>query len=395
MTELKNIKKLETKIINYRRHIHCNPELSFREYNTQEYINAVLKDLGIVYKNICNTGIVAHIGDTNKYTDNCIAFRTELDALPILEDTNQQFCSKNLNIMHACGHDMHIAMLLGAAEILQKNINKYRGCVKLIFQPGEEVLPGGARMMIEQGCLENPVPKMIFTQHIDPEQDVGNFLTSINEVMAATSEFKIIVKGKATHGATPHKGIDPVLVAANIVNYAQAFQIRNNTPFDPIILSICANNGGIINNAFPESVEMLGTLRIFNKKKRNKLLNKFADKVKLLCEVYDADCDFQIIWGYPPVINNIDCFNLFKKCIEELFGKEHFHICLPKMWAEDFSYYGKVIPSCMFFTGVNSIDNKEIYPLHSSKLNPNEDALIMGAAVIINIAERFFEQNYK
>ena len=389
MTNYNEIKKIESTIIKHRRQIHSKPELGFNEFETQNYINDVLGDLGIQYENI-NTGVVAHIGDVNKYADRCIAFRTDLDALPILENTNLPFSSQNKGIMHACGHDMHTAMLLGAAEIFQKNINKFQGCIKLIFQPAEEVLPGGAKMMIENGCLKNPIPKMIFAQHINADQEVGIFSAAINESMAATCEFKIIVKGKATHGSMPHKGIDPVLVAANIINFAQAFQIRNNDSFEPIVLSICANNGGKVNNAFPESVEMLGTLRTFDEEKRNKLLTKFSDKVKLLCEVYDADSDFQIIWGYPPVINDENCFKLVKESVEELFGKESFNIINPKMGAEDFSYYGKEIPSCLFFTGINSVGCEEVYPLHSNKLNPSEDALVMGTAVITKIAECFF-----
>jgi amidohydrolase len=392
MIDYSEIKGIETKIIEYRRHIHSNPELSFGEFKTQKYIHSVLTKLGIQHKNIGNTGIVAHIGDMKKYADNCIAFRTELDALPLYEDTKLLFCSKNKGIMHACGHDLHIAILLGTAEILQKNINKYQGCIKLIFQPAEEVLPGGAKLLIEQGCLKNPVPKMIFAQHINPDQDVGKFSASIREAMAATCEIKIIVKGKATHGSTPHKGIDPVLVAANIINFAQAFQMRNNDPLEPMILSICANNGGIVNNAFPEKVELLGTLRTFDEEKRNNMLVKFSEKVKLLCKVYDATCDIKMDLGYPPVINDSHCFNLVKESIEEIFGKESFSISLPKMLAEDFAYYSKEIPSCFFFMGINPVGNKEIYPLHSNKLNPSEDTLVMGTAVFVNIADRFFSK---
>ncbi len=390
MINYDEIKEIEQKVIKHRRHLHSTPEVSFKEYETQKYIIDVLSKLGIACESIGNTGVMAHIGDIKKHSANCIAFRTDIDALPILEDTGLPFCSKNKGIMHACGHDLHTAMLLGAAEIFQRNIDKYNGCIKLIFQPGEEVLPGGAKMLIEAGCLKNPTPKMIFAQHIDPEQEVGKFSASINKAMASTCEFKIIIKGRATHGSTPHKGIDPVLVASNITNFAQAFQIRNNNPFEPIVLSICAVNGGVVNNAFPDKVEMLGTLRSFDEEQRNRLLTKFADKVRLLCEVYDAECDFQIIWGYPPVINDANCFNLVRESVENLFGKNSFDICSPKMWAEDFSYYGKEIPSCLFFTGIHPIGSKTKYPLHSNKLNPCEDALIIGTAVIVSIADRFF-----
>ncbi|MCL2040310.1 MAG: M20 family metallopeptidase [Bacteroidetes bacterium] len=384
------IKEIEHKIIEYRRHLHANPELSFKEYETQNYIIDVLSKLEIECKSIGNTGVIAHIGDVKKYSDRCIAFRTDIDALPILEDTGMLFCSKNKGIMHACGHDLHTAMLLGAAEILKKNIRKYQGCIKLIFQPAEEVFPGGAKKLIEAGCLENPTPKMIFAQHIDPDKEIGKFSASINKSMASTCEFKIIVKGKGTHASTPYKGIDPVLVASNIISFAQAFQIRNNNPAEPIVLSICAVNGGIANNIFPDKVEMLGTLRSFDEEQRNSLLEKFAEKVRLLCEVYDAKCEFQINLGYPPVINDINCFNLVQKSVIDLFGNNSFDVCSPKMWAEDFSYYGKEIPSCLFFTGTNPIGCKEIYPLHSNKLNPSEDALIMGTSVIVSIANNFY-----
>ena len=391
MINYNEIKEIEQKIIEYRRHLHTNPELSFKEYETQKYIIDVLSKLEIVCENIGNTGVVAHIGDVKKYSDNCIAFRTDMDALPILEDSDISFCSINKGIMHACGHDLHIAMLLGAAEIFQKNIYKYKGCIKLIFQPAEEVFPGGAKIMIEAGCLKNPTPKMIFAQHIDPDNEVGNFSAAINKAMASTCEFKITIKGKGTHASTPYKGIDPVLVASNIINFAQAFQIRNNNPAEPIVLSICAVNGGIVNNAFPDKVEMLGTLRSFDEEQRNNLLAKFTDKVGLLCDVYDAKCEFQINLGYPPVVNDKKGFNLVKESVDELFGKNSFNICSPKMWAEDFSYYANEIPSCLFFTGINKTGCKEIYPLHSNKLNPSEDALIMGTAVMVSIANKFFQ----
>lgn len=390
---LQEAKQIEATILSHRRHIHQHPEPSFREHNTSKYIADYLTKLNISHHYLCDTGIVALIGDASQHQGRCVAFRAELDALPITENTGLPFASASPGLMHACGHDMHIAMLLGAAEILQNNVRKLHSAVKLIFQPGEEVLPGGAQAMIEQGCLQNPAPQAIFAGHIDPSITTSTFEAAPNAAMAATCEITITIKGTATHGSTPHLGSDPLVVAAAIINFAQTFIVRYNNPLQPAVLSICAANGGQANNAFPESVTLLGTLRTFDKGNRARLLDLLLGKVKQLCEVYDTQCDIDIVLGYPQVVNNPQALDIVKNCANAVPGCQ-FGICQPKMWAEDFAYYAEQIPACLYFIGCrpgaltdnSRVEREPSAPLHSNNLAPDEKALLCGTDIIVKIS---------
>jgi hippurate hydrolase len=386
MNILNSVDNIKDKIIEHRRIIHSHPELSFQEYETSKYISQYLADLSIAHTIICNTGIVATIGDIK--SGNCIAFRAELDALPIIEDTGLTFCSVQKGLMHACGHDLHIAMLLGAAEILKENESEMNGCVKFLFQPGEEVLPGGAKMMIENNALENPKPQMIFAQHIDPEENVGVFSTSQIETMATSCEITIKIKGSATHGSTPWLGADPIVVAAKIIDYSQSFMIRNNSIFEPAVLSICSIVGGDINNAFPEEITMLGTLRAFNEEHRNKYLSIFEENCKRIANAYNTDCFFDIKLGYPPVINNSEAVDVLKASVISLFDNNSFKVINPKMWADDFAYFAKEIPGCYYFIGAKDIKNNSVPPIHSPHFSPSEDSLTKGTAIILEIIKK-------
>lgn len=380
MSILELVKNAMPRIIEHRRTIHSNPELSFKEFQTSEYICSVLTSLNIPFRKVCNTGIVATSG--NPKSEKCVAFRAELDALPIQEETGLPCSSQNSGVMHACGHDLHIAMLLGAAEIWTK-LELKNICIKLIFQPGEELLPGGAEKMLEENALENPRPQYIFAQHIDPDLELGKIAAAPTISMAATCEFYITINGIATHGATPHKGKDPIIVAAKIIEMSQGFLIRHNNPFKPMVLSICSINGGSANNAFPSQVRMSGTLRCFDEAQRNETLELFSQKCKQLAETFDTTCDVEIIYGYPPVSNSIEAFSIVKKSATSLFGKNSFVQCEPKLWAEDFAYFANEIPACFYFLGIK--DSEVTEPLHSPKLAPSEQSMLYGTANLVNI----------
>jgi len=362
----------------------------------------VLEELKITYEIVCNTGVVAKIGNisseniseniiTNVKNENCIAFRADIDALPITENTDLSYSSQNVGIMHACGHDMHIAMLLGAAEILKINEKKLNGVVKLIFQPAEESLPGGAKMMIENGVLENPKPKMIFAQHINPAENVGIFTVSQTAAMAATCEIYWTIKGKGTHAAQPHLGNDTILVAANIISFAQSLMTKYRNPLEQAVLSICSINGGNANNVFPDEVKMSGTLRTFDENLRDYYLELLVEKCQQLAKVYDADCVVEFVKGYPAVINNSQCVTVVQECVEELFGKDNFLICEPKMISEDFAYFALEIPACFYFIGAKNPVLEEYFPLHSPKFNPSEEVLTKGSSLIVEIAMKILK----
>jgi amidohydrolase len=283
---------------------------------------------------------------------------------------------------------MHAAMLLGAAEILKTNEKNLNGVVKLIFQPAEESLPGGAKLMIENGVLKNPKPKMIFATHCNPALEVGNFSTVDGVIMAATCEIYWTIKGKGTHAAEPHQGSDPIIVAANIISFAQSFINRYRNPLEPAVLSICSINSGTANNIFPNEAKMSGTLRTFSENTRDELLKLLIDKCQKIANSYDTECEIEVVYGYPSVKNNSDAFAVVKNCVSELFGEESFSTCEPKMFAEDFAYFANEIPACFYFTGTKNANVDTDYPLHSAKFNPDEKALAKGTALIVAIAEK-------
>jgi amidohydrolase len=254
-----------TTLQNIRRTIHRNPELSFQEFETSNFIKQKLGEWGIEHREIGGTGVVAHIGNG----DNCVALRADIDALPIHEETGLEYSSQNPGVMHACGHDMHTTMLLGAAYRLKQIENELKGVVKLIFQPGEEKLPGGAKLLIENGVLENPRPGAIFGQHINPGESVGKISLAPGYVMASADELYITVKGKGSHAAQPHIGNDAILAASHLVQYYQTMVSKMKNPLDSGVISITAVNGGSANNIFPSEVKMLGTMRAFNQDWRN------------------------------------------------------------------------------------------------------------------------------
>ena len=410
---LENTEKIKTKIIEHRRHLHRKPELSFKEFETCKYICEVLAKLNIPYEVVCNTGVVAKIGNVTNVTNvtnvsnsnisnsnvtsnanivsnaenvNCIAFRADIDALPITENTSLSYSSENKGVMHACGHDMHVAMLLGAAEILKANEKNLNGIVKLIFQPAEESLPGGAKAMIANGVLENPKPQMIFAQHINPAENAGTFSVSKTATMAATCEIYWTIKGKGTHAAQPHLGSDTILVATNIISLVQSLMTKYRNPLEQAILSVCSINGGNANNIFPDEVRMSGTLRTFDENSRDYYLELLADKCQQLAKVYDTDCIVDVVKGYPAVINNEGVVEIFQNVVEGLFGSENFSICEPKMIAEDFAYFALEVPACFYFIGAKDTDFGEYFPLHSPKFNPSESVLTKGSALIVELA---------
>ncbi len=372
---------LQETLVEYRRHIHSYPELGFKEFNTSNYIINILNELNIKTKKIGDTGIIADIGTANK----CIALRAELDALPLTEQTELSFKSTIPGRMHACGHDMHMAILLGVAKILKKNENKIQGKVRLIFQPGEEVLPGGAYKMIEADILKDKEIKYIFAQHIDPMQDSGTICLPLKEAMASTNELFWTITGKAAHAAQPHLGNDAILAAVNIINFMQSLITKFRNPITPAIISICSINGGNTTNIFPNEVKMQGVMRTFDKVLRKELEELIINKSNDIAKLYNTSCSIDIVHGYPALINNEKAVNVVKKATTNIFGKEKLKITDPKLLAEDFAYFSQKIPACFWFIGANNPNNTEKYTLHSPKLNPDENILIKGTKLFIEI----------
>ncbi len=254
-------KELAPAFIDIRHHIHSHPELSFQEYETSKFIQQKLDEFGVSYQaGIAGTGIVATIEGKHP-SSKTIAIRADIDALPITEANNVPYKSKNEGVMHACGHDVHTTCVLGATKILQTVKDHFEGTIKVLFQPGEEKHPGGASLMIKEGVLENPRPDAILGMHVQPTMEAGKLGFRGGQYMASADEIYITIKGKGGHAAAPHLTVDTILVASHLVVSLQQIISRNNNPFSPSVLSICAFNGGFTTNVIPSEVKLMGTFR--------------------------------------------------------------------------------------------------------------------------------------
>lgn len=387
-TRHKEIGKLFETMRKHREYFHANPELSFKEYKTSEYIRARLKEIGVPHYSVLDTGVVATIGSGER----CVAFRADIDALPIQEKTGLDFASKNEGVMHACGHDMHAAMLLGAAEYLKSLENEIGGSLRLIFQPGEEKLPGGAKMIIEDGVLKNPTPEAIFAQHVNPEEDFGRISITGGPIMASSDELYWSITGKGSHAAQPHLGADAVLAASQLVVYMQTLMTKNKNPLDAATLSITSVHGGSAPNAFPEEVKLMGALRTFQNDFREKMRDLIDKRSREVCGLYDCDSSLNIVKGYPSLSNNHQASEFVKEVAIPAFGEQNVLAFEPKMWAEDFSYYAREIPACFWFLGVKTPESKKQYSLHNPHFSPDARALVYGASMFANIALEFFRK---
>lgn len=380
------IKNSYSEMLSIRRHIHSNPELSYSEHQTADFVIKKLNEYGVDNKRCTETGVVAHIGSGKP----CIALRADMDALPIEEETGLEFSSKNKGIMHACGHDMHTTMLLIVAKTLKSIESELKGTIKLIFQPGEEKTPGGASIMIKEGVLENPKPEMIFGQHIFPEANTGTLSFNSGPVMGAADELYIKVIGKSTHAAQPHLGSDPITAATKLISYYKDLLVKQKDPIDSGVINITSIHGGTTTNIVPDEVKMQGTMRSFNPKWREEIHSIIVEKSKQLCEVYNCDCEFDLVKGYPPVINNEKATEIARKTAIKQFGNEMVLDFTPKMWGEDFSFYGEVIPACFWFLGVKNKELESMPALHNSKINPDEEAMINGSSMMVSLVLDYF-----
>ncbi|MCB0702726.1 MAG: M20 family metallopeptidase [Candidatus Kapaibacterium sp.] len=390
MTEkeiLEQAKGIFPKLQKLRRKIHSNPELSFVEFETCKFIQNELSELGIESKVIGNTGVVATIGKGNQ----CVGLRADIDALPIKEETGLEFASLNEGVMHACGHDMHTTMLIGAAEILKKNEDSLGGIVKLIFQPGEEKLPGGASILIEEGVLENPKVDAIFGQHIYPGESEGTISLNSGPVMGAPDELYFTIKGTSTHAAQPHLGHDPIVAASQLIVHFQTLMTKYKDPIEAGVLSITSIKGGNSTNIIPDDVKLMGTLRSFNEQWRTEMHRLIEVNSKAVCELYGCEIEIEIKKGYPPVVNDEKITDLTINNAINLVGEDNTKVFEPKMWGEDFAFYGKNIPATFWFVGVRPKNLKTMPALHNSKLSPSENAMPIGTAMLVTAAINYLK----
>jgi amidohydrolase len=371
------------KIQKIRHHLHMNPELSFNEVNTGKYIKSVLDDLKIEYTDgWCEHGIVAIIKG-NQPSDKVIMLRADIDALPITEENNIPYKSKNIGVMHACGHDVHTSCLLGAMHILNEMKSTFGGTIKCIFQPGEEQLPGGASIMIKQGVLENPKPTSILGQHVHPPLAVGKVGYRSGMYMASADEIRITVKGKGGHAALPHNCVDPVLMSARILTALQDVVARNTNPNIPAVLSFGKiNSDGGATNIIPDEVKIEGTFRTMNETWRTEAHKQIVRIAEKTAESMGGSCDVDIMVGYPCLINEPVLTQRTHTSMVEFMGKENVVELPIRLTAEDFSYYSQKAPACFYRLGTGNVKKGITSPVHTPTFDIDEKALEIGMGLM-------------
>ena len=375
------------KIQSIRHHLHRNPELSFEEAKTGRYIAGVLDDLKVEYtKGWCEHGIVGIIRG-EKESSRVTMLRADIDALPILEKNNVSYRSQNEGVMHACGHDVHTSCLLGAMHILNDLRSEFGGTIKCVFQPGEEKLPGGASVLIEEGVLENPKPESVIGQHVHPPLEVGKVGIRSGIYMASADEIRLVVKGKGGHGALPHDCIDTVLMASRILIALQDVVARNMNPNIPAVLSFGKiNSVGGATNIIPDEVKIEGTFRTMNeewRKEAHVLIKRIAEKT---AESMGGSCEVDIMVGYPCLINEPLLSEKVKSDMIEYLGQENVVELPIRMTAEDFSYYSQKASACFYRLGTGNTEKGITSPVHTPTFDIDERALELGMGLMAYLA---------
>jgi amidohydrolase len=374
-----------------REHIHAHPELSFQEFETSNFIAAELTKLNIPFtQGMAGTGIVALI-EGNNPTKRCLAIRAELDALPITELNNVPYKSQNTGIMHACGHDVHAACLLGVATIMNELRDKWEGTLKLIFQPGEEMHPGGGSMMIAAGVLSNPKVDAILALHVYPHLPAGIVGFKAGQYMASTDEILITVEGKGGHAALPHQTIDPIAISAQIIVALQQIISRKSNPIIPSVLSFGKIAGGTANNVIPDQVIMEGTLRTMDEAWRATAHQLIQDIATNTASSFGAKATVNIPKGYPSLFNNEILTEQIRTFATTYLGENQVKELALRMTADDFAFYGQQIPGCYFRLGTNTNNEQHTASVHNAHFDIDEHALTTGVGLMSFAAYSFLQ----
>lgn len=367
--------------ISVRQHLHAHPELSYQEFETSKYVQEKLRSFGISFEIKATTGVLGIIKGKNP-DSRVIALRADMDALPITEENEVSYKSKNPGVMHACGHDVHTTILLGAAKILAELKDEWEGTVKLLFQPGEERNPGGASFMIKEGVLENPRPQGIYGLHVHPGLALGKLSFRKGRVMASADELYLTIKGKGGHAAAPHLTVDTILVASQLIVSLQQIISRNNNPLSPSVLSICSIQGGHTTNVIPSEVKLMGTFRAMDEAWRTKAHELIRKQVAGMAEATGAEIELHIDIGYPTVDNDPVLTGKGWQLAETYMGKEYVEETEIRMGAEDFGFYTQVIPGCFYRLGVRNEAKGIIHNVHTPRFDIDENAIETGMGMM-------------
>jgi amidohydrolase len=393
-TLLEKIKQLSSEFtpetLANRHHIHANPELSYQEFQTQAYVLEQLERMGIQAKKIAITGLIAEIKGKNP-SKKVVALRADMDALPILETNDVPYKSKNPGVMHACGHDVHTASLLGTAHILQQVRGEFEGTIKLLFQPAEEKAPGGASIMIKEGALQNPTPTSIFGQHVATNVPVGKIGFREGMYMASTDELYIKVIGKGGHGAMPDACIDPIVIASHIIVAMQQIISRNKNPKLPSVLTFGKIEGLGATNVIPDEVNIAGTFRAMDETWRAEGLEKMKKLAEGIADAMGGRAEFEVLKGYPFLQNNPELTRRSKAAAIEYMGAENVVDLDLWMAGEDFAFYTHHVDACFYRLGIRNEKKGITSGVHTPNFDIDEASLSIGPGLMAWLAVKELE----
>ncbi|MED4140457.1 M20 family metallopeptidase [Priestia megaterium] len=385
ISEYSVTESLKKQVIEWRRHFHRYPELSFQEHRTSQFVEDTLRSFGsFIITRPTPTSVVARL--IGKEEGKVVAIRADMDALPIEEENTFAFASVHKGVMHACGHDGHTAILLGVASVLSQLGDEFKGEIRLIFQHAEELLPGGAQELVKEGAMEG-VDYVIGT-HLNSGLPIGEIGVLAGPMMASPDTFNISIKGKGGHAAAPHEAVDAIVVGAQIVTNLQTIVSRTTNPIDKLVVSVTQFHGGTTHNVLPDKVELNGTVRSFDAALREKVPAQIDRIAKGLTEAYGAEYTFTYEKGYHPVINSEEITRLIEETAIEEYGEERVKTLSPKMGGEDFSAYLQETEGAFFNIGARNEEQGIVYPHHHPKFTVDEDALEIGVKMFLRITEK-------
>ncbi|MDK2985258.1 MAG: amidohydrolase [Clostridia bacterium] len=389
---LQESKNIKSQLVNWRRDFHRYPELAFQEKRTSAKIAGILKSFGIDVKTgIAKTGVIGTL--TGGKPGPTIALRADMDALPITEMGENDYRSLHQGVMHACGHDAHMAAVLGAAKILCQRKEQLKGKVKFIFQPAEEIATGGAQDMIKAGCLDGV--DAIFGLHVWSHIPEGVVRIVDGPMMAAADKFRIEIIGKGSHASLPHQGIDPIVVASHLVINLQSIVSRELDPLESGVISVCKFHGGETFNIIPEKVTLEGSVRSFTEKGADFFHQEIVERTRLTCEMFGAKYHINYHKVVPPLINDKRMAGIFKSAAEKVVGTKKVENGPAMMSSEDFAYYLKEVPGAFCFIGAGKREGGDCYPHHHPHFDIDENALVTATAVMALTAFFYFLKPFK
>ncbi|HNT33526.1 MAG TPA: amidohydrolase [bacterium] len=381
--------QMQERLSNLRRTIHKCPELGFQEIETGKLIAKTLSDLGLeVQTNVNKTGVVGVLKGAKP--GRTIAFRADMDALPIQELNETPYKSQKPNVMHACGHDGNTTILLGTAMLLCQQKDSLCGNVKFIFQPSEEAPPGGAKGMIEEGVLENPKVDAVVGVHVDTDHPIGKASVRFGAHTANADRIHIVIKGRGGHAAQPHKCVDPIYISAMVIQAIHGLPSRFVDPVEPFVVTLGKISGGDTFNVIPNDVEILGTVRTVTTETQDRVLEQIRLIVETIPKTYNGEGTIEVRRGYPVCINDAGISSLIQECCEAELGEDTVSVgTTPSMGGEDFAYFAQKVPSSVLMVGVRNEELGMVYPWHHARFDMDERGLVIGAKCLARIATTF------